>query len=239
MTGELEVEATGETVGEAKWSALRELERRFPGLDRDAVDLVVVSEGERGLLGVGQVPARVVARLAEAPPPAALTPARHDSATATLDESAAAARVRALLEHVCNALGVSAFVTIDEDDQSISANLTGPDLGLVIGKRGQTIDAVQYLANAVLHRSEETRPATVDAAGYRARRQGTLERAAERAAEQALATGRPVALEPMSSVERKIVHVHLSDRPGLETTSDGTEPNRFVVVSPSVRDSSL
>lgn len=233
MTSELEVEATGETVGEAKWSALRELERRFPGLDRDAVDLVVVSEGERGLLGVGQVPARVVARLAEAPSPAPLTAAATVVSTATLDDSASAARLRALLERVCTALGVSASVTIDEDDQSINANLVGPDLGLVIGKRGQTIDAVQYLANAILHRTDETRPTTVDAAGYRARRQATLERAAERAAERALATGSPVALEPMSAVERKIVHVHLGDRPELETTSDGAEPNRFVVVSPS------
>ncbi len=112
--------------------------------------------------------------------------------------------------------------------------LTGDDLGSVIGRHGQTIDGLQYLANAISHRAhgEERRPVTVDAAGYRARRAATLESLARRSAEQAAATGRRVELEPMTAVERKVVHEALKDDPEVETTSEGTEPNRFVVVLP-------
>ena len=110
--------------------------------------------------------------------------------------------------------------------------MTGPDLGLVIGKRGQTIDAIQYLATAIVYRGEEERKSIlVDAAGYRDRRRVTLEQQAERAASEALAAGEPVALDPMSAVERKIVHLHLQEREDVETASEGNEPNRFVVVS--------
>jgi spoIIIJ-associated protein len=227
-----EVEATGETVGEAKWTALRELEKRFPGLDRDAVEFAVVSEGERGLLGVGQVPARVVARLAESLPPAPIRPPPVPAA----DESAAASQLRELLDRICDTLGTPAAISIHEDEDAISASLDGPGLGLLIGKHGQTIDAIQYLANAVLGRSEEERkPVVVDAAGYRSRRQAALERAADRAAERALAGDEAVALEPMSAIERNFVHLFLKEREGVETSSDGAEPNRCVVVRPAER----
>ena len=127
-------------------------------------------------------------------------------------------------------------MSIAETESGIVATLGGSELGLLIGKRGQTLDAIQYLANAVLMKDAEpgTRPAVViDAAGYRARRQTALERLAKRAARDAVRTGVPVELEPMSSVERKIVHVYLKELGGVETESDGNEPNRFVVVRPS------
>jgi spoIIIJ-associated protein len=224
---ELTVEATGETVGEAKWSALRELERRVPGLDRDAVRFQVVSEGERGLLGVGFTPALVVATIEVDAVPAA-TPA------ASGDESSQAALVRELLERTIAATGVAATVLIDETGDELVATLVGPDLGILIGRHGQTIDALQYLANAIGHRAEgdDRRRVTVDAAGYRARRAATLETAARRAAEQAAATGHRVELEPMTAVERRIVHELLKDDPEVETASEGTEPTRFVVVLP-------
>jgi spoIIIJ-associated protein len=222
---EITVESTGETVGEAKWSALRELERRIPGLDRDAVRFQVVSEGERGLLGVGFTPALVVA-----------TAAVDDLAAAAdrPDESDQAALVRELLERTVSATGVPASVLIDETDDELVATLAGPDLGVLIGRHGQTIDALQYLANAIGHRAEgdDRRRVVVDAAGYRARRAATLESTARRAAEQAAATGRRVELEPMTAVERRIVHELLKDDPEVETVSEGTEPNRFLVVLP-------
>jgi spoIIIJ-associated protein len=221
---ETEVEATGETVGEAKWAALRELERRFPGIDKSAVSFAVLSEGERGLLGVGYAPARVIAKAADLPPP-----------TKTYDEEpdSPAARLRDLLDRVCTALGAPVRIEIHEDEEQLAATLTGPDLGLVIGKRGQTIDAIQYLATAIVFRGlEERKSVLVDAAGYRDRRRTTLEQQAERAASEATAAGEAVALEPMSAVERKIVHVHLQDREDVETASEGNEPNRFVVVRP-------
>jgi spoIIIJ-associated protein len=224
---ELTVEATGETVGEAKWSALRELERRVPGLDRDAVRFQVVSEGERGLLGVGFTRALVVATIDVADVPAA-------SPAGTHDESSQAALVRELLERTIDATGVTATVLIDETGEELVATLAGPDLGVLIGRHGQTIDALQYLANAIGHRAEGDgrRRVTVDAAGYRARRAATLETAARRAAEQAAATGHRIELEPMTAVERRIVHELLKDDPEVETTSEGTEPTRFVVVLP-------
>jgi spoIIIJ-associated protein len=221
---ETEVEATGETVGEAKWSALRELERRFPGIDKSAVSFAVISEGERGLLGVGYAPARVIAKAGAVPPPSEGGDEEPDSP---------AARLRELLDRVSSALGAPVRIEIHEDEEQLTATLTGPDLGLVIGKRGQTIDAIQYLATAIVFRGiEERKSIVVDAAGYRDRRRATLEQQAERAASDAIAAGEPVALEPMSAVERKIVHVHLQEREDVETASDGNEPQRFVVVRP-------
>jgi spoIIIJ-associated protein len=228
VSDELSVEATGETVGEAKWSALRELERLAPGIDREAVRFQVVSEGERGLLGVGYAPARVVAT-AERPaePLAAVAPSE-----ATLEGEPAVARE--LLERVVAALGVDARVEVAEGDDEVVATVTGGDLGVLIGRHGQMIDALQYLANAIAHRSvgDERRRIVVDAAGYRARRSATLETLARRSAEQASATGRRVELEPMSAVERRIVHEALKDDPEVETASEGAEPNRYVVVLP-------
>ena len=226
---ERSAEGAGETVGEAKWAALRELERRFPGLDKSAVRFAVLSEGERGLLGVGYAPARVVAHVAELPAP---RPAPRP--VATEEPGSPAARLREYLEHVCAALGVSATVSIAERDDALVARLSGADLGLLIGRRGQTIDAVQYLANALLWRDdEERREVVVDAAGYRARRRASLENLADRAAREALESGAPVTLEPMSSAERKIVHLHLQARGDVTTTSEGAEPNRSVVVAPA------
>lgn len=222
----LRVEATGETVGEAKWAALRELERLAPGLDKEAVEFQVVSEGERGLLGVGFTPAQVVA---VAPAPAQAR--ESEPPTASSPEGAIAAE---LLERVCAALGVPASVRIAEGDEAVVASLVGGDAGVLIGRHGQMIDALQYLANALAHRSvgDDRRPITVDAAGYRDRRTATLAGIARRAAEQAAGTGRSVMLEPMSAVERKVVHEALKDDPEVETGSEGAEPHRSVVVHP-------
>ena len=222
---EITVEATGETVGEAKWTALRELQRRVPGLDRDAIRFQVISEGERGLLGVGYTPASVVATAEVSDQPAAEI---HD------DETSQAGLVRELLERTVAASGVPATVHIDESGEELVATLVGPDLGVLIGRHGQTIDALQYLANAIGHRSqgEDRMRVVVDAAGYRARRAAALEAAARRAAEQAAATGHRVELDPMTAVERRIVHELLKDDPEVETSSEGSEPNRFVVVLP-------
>jgi len=226
MSEELRVEAEGETVGEAKWAALRELELRAPGLDRDTVRFEVLSEGERGLLGVGFAPARVVASL-DADGTRARAPER--------DESPLEQLVRELVEHVATAAGVACRVEVVEDDERVTAVCAGPDLGLLIGRHGQTIDALQYLANAIVARQSDgpRKEVVVDAAGYRERRREVLESLAVRSAEQALASGSPVELEPMTAIERKVVHLRLEGYPGVETTSEGAEPNRYVVVLPS------
>jgi spoIIIJ-associated protein len=117
----------------------------------------------------------------------------------------------------------------------VTASFSGRDLGLLIGKHGQTIDAVQYLANAIVHRGkpDDRKAIVVDAAGYRERRKASLDALALRSAERATSSGERVELEPMTAVERKVVHLRLKNYPGVETTSEGTEPNRFVVISPA------
>jgi spoIIIJ-associated protein len=226
VTEPLTVETTGETVGEAKWQALRELERLAPGLDRAAVRFEVLSEGERGLLGVGYAPARVLATV-EAPTeaPAAAVPE---------DQSDLAADLRELLTRIADGLAVRCRVDITEDEETVTGTFAGDDLGLLIGRHGQTIDAIQYLASAVVYRTygDDRKGVVVDASGYRARRRETLEALAVRSAELAKSTGEPAELEPMSSVERRIVHVRLQDEPGVSTRSEGEEPYRYVVVDP-------
>jgi spoIIIJ-associated protein len=218
---DVSVEATGETVGEAKWAALRELERMRPGLDKSAVRFEVVSEGERGLLGVGYAPARVVAALAES------------EAATSAAESELEAEVRELVERIVAELGAGSRVDAHEDEEGLHVVCSGGDVGVLIGRHGQTIDALQYLLNAIVAKRPGERVAvTVDAAGYRERRRAALESLAVRGARHALDTGERVELEPMSSVERKIVHVRLQDFRDVETSSEGTEPNRFVVITP-------
>ncbi len=225
---ELSVESTAETVGEAKWKALRELQRLSPGLDRESVKFQVVEEGERGLLGVGYTPARVIAT-GSAPED---EPAGPDTSHPREDESELAARTRALVEAVVSAIGVGARVEVAESADELLVTCTGGDLGMLIGKHGQTIDALQYVANAAGYRSGERKSVTIDAAGYRERRRVTLESIALRAADRA-ARGERVELDPMTAVERKVVHERLKDVEGVETTSEGAEPNRHVVVLPA------
>ena len=227
MTEALQVEATGETVGEAKWAALRELEKLQPGIDKSAVRFQVVSEGERGLLGVGYAPARVVASV-DAEAVAEPEPAEP------VDESEQASEVRDVVGRILEAIGVQARIEIVETEETVTATIVGRELGLAIGKHGQTIDAIQYLANAVVWRGrgDERKAVVVDAAGYRARREATLDALAKRSAERAISSGRSVELDPMTAVERKVVHLALKETGGVVTRSEGTEPNRFVVIDP-------
>jgi spoIIIJ-associated protein len=226
VTEDLFVEATGETVGEAKWAAMRELERLRPGIDKASVRFEVVTEGERGLLGVGYAPARVVATAAET--------SSNGPAKAPREESELAADVRGLVELVVAELGVHGRVDVREDAQGVHVECSGADVGVLIGRYGQTIDAVQYIVNAIVARREGERvDVTVDAAGYRERRREMLERLAVRSAERARNAGEPVELEAMSAVERKVVHLRLKEFDGVETSSEGTEPNRYVVISPT------
>jgi spoIIIJ-associated protein len=218
------VEATGETVSEAKWRALRELELLVPSLDKSAVSFQVVSEGERGLLGVGYTPARVIAAAGEV----------SDGGAVAIDESETAARLRALLENVTAAIGVRCRIEVQESDSLLEATCSGDDLGLLIGRHGQTIDAIQVLAAAIAGGSGDARKeVVVDAADYRDRRRRTLEALAARSAEEVVRSGLRVELEVMSAAERKIVHTSLEHTPGVATASEGDEPNRYVVIEPA------
>ena len=214
------VEATGETIGEAKWAALRELESRLPGLERESVTFQVVSEGERGLLGVGFTPAHVIASA----PAGQIAPIAPPSGVA--------AEAQEIVERIAAGIGADVAATARETEAGVTVTCSGPDVALFIGKHGQTIDAIQYLANAISRAEGGSHDVLVDAAGYRARRTATLESIARRTAQRVAATGRRAELEPMTPVERKIVHESLKDDPAVETASEGSEPNRFVVVLP-------
>jgi spoIIIJ-associated protein len=147
--------------------------------------------------------------------------------------SSAVEHVRELLERVNDALGLSARVEVEEVEGEIRATLHADDLGLFIGRHGATIDAVQHLAYRIAAAAEGApRRVVVDAAGYRDRRAQALHRQADQAAADAVRSRRPVALDAMSATERKVVHEHLKDREDVETYSEGTEPDRHLVVAP-------
>ena len=149
---------------------------------------------------------------------------------------APAERVRELIEGVLDELDLEGQVEIREDDERIEAEVVGDeDFGLLIGKRGQTIDALQLLCFQAAFRGLRDRKRVIlDAAGYRERRREVLTARADRAAEQALDGNVSVELDPMSAQERRVVHEHLKERSGIETFSEGDEPRRCVVVAPLV-----
>jgi spoIIIJ-associated protein len=149
--------------------------------------------------------------------------------------SDSADRVRDLLEHISDALGLEADVVVEEEGRNIRGVLEGDDLGLFIGRHGTTIDAVQHLAFKTATRDVPPSAGlrvVVDAAGYRERREVALQRQADEAAADAVRSRRPVALDAMSATERKVVHEYLKDRDDVETYSEGTEPDRHLVVAP-------
>jgi spoIIIJ-associated protein len=214
---DIHVEAEGNGVGEAKWNALKQLEPRFPGITAECVKFVVVSEGADG-------PARVVGEVDEE--------TWREVATTLPDEPVE--RLRALVIRVVQELGLRAEVDITETDEELRATVNGDDLGLLIGKHGATIDALQHLASRIAFpHSERSKQVVIDAAGYRDRREEALHRQADRAVAEALEYDRPVELEPMRALERKVVHLYIRDRTDVETHSEGDEPDRRLVITPA------
>lgn len=150
------------------------------------------------------------------------------------ESDSAQERVRDLVEEIVDALELDAEVQVEPVGDELEVRVEGDDLGAFIGRHGSTIDAVQHLAFKVAGGgSASGPPVNVDAAGYRERRRAVLQRQAEDAAERAQRSGEPVALEAMSAIERKVVHEHLKDRGGVETWSEGAEPDRHLVVGPA------
>lgn len=201
------VEASGRTVEEAVERAVREL-----GVERARVEVEVLEEPSRGFLGVfGQRPARV---------------------RVTYRPSKAEAAVEFVMG-VCRRLGLDARCEVREEDGALRVELTGPGLATLIGRRGRTLDALQYLADvSATRQSGDRRPLVVDADGYRRQQEERLRRLALRMAERARRTGRAVVLRPMPARERRIVHLALRDLPGVRTESVGEEPLRKVVIRP-------
>src|SRR4051812_27639775 len=218
---ELVAEGSGDSLGGAKWAAMKSLEPRFPGITAECVSFEVLEEPQGGESAAGAARVR-----AEVDPEA-----WRDVADEIPDEPAE--RVRSVVSRIVQAMGLHATVDVEESEAEIRATVNGEELGLLIGKHGATIDAVQHLAFRAASRGlEERKQVVVDAAGYRERRETALHRIADRAVSDAISYGRPVELEPMRPAERKVVHLYLRERTDVETHSEGDEPDRRLVVTP-------
>lgn len=143
-----------------------------------------------------------------------------------------AAMLEELLEEIADGLGLDVDVEVEQEEGVLIGRLEGEDVGLFIGRRGQTIDAVQHLAQRIVFPDGPSDVRVViDADGYRERREQLLRADADDAAEEALRSGGAVELDPMPPAERRVIHEHLRDRDGISTHSEGDEPDRFIVVS--------
>lgn len=227
------LETTGRTEDDAIAAALKEL-----GLERDDVSVTVVERAKSGFLGIGASPAvvRVEYEAPDEPEEEAAeaeAPAEEPVKAEKSAESGEYAEIRAFLNGLLERMGVKADIQISRrDNKSIAVELSGPNMGAVIGRRGETLDAIQHLTNYVVSRGNDKHMhICVDAESYRAKREESLVRLAEKMAAKVIKYKRSMALEPMNSYERHIIHAALQDYEGVTTSSTGTEPNRRVVVS--------
>ena len=234
------LEKSGKTEEAAIAAALEEL-----GLDRDDVSVEIVERAKSGFLGIGASPA-VIRVQYEAPdeeteqetaPAEPQAPAAEPEASvqpaAPADEPESYARIRTFVSGLLEHMGIQAQIDITaRDNGGVNVNLSGSGMGAVIGRRGETLDAIQHLTNYAVNRgSDKHMHISVDAESYRAKREESLVRLAEKMAAKAVKYKRSMALEPMNSYERHVIHTALQDYEGVTTSSTGTEPNRRVVVS--------
>ena len=202
-----EIEVTGKTVEDAISFGLEQL-----GVERSDVEIEILEQPSKGILGLfGQKPAKVRLTI----------------------KSRVIEKAKKFLDDVIAAMGVKVSYEILRREDHLLINLYGNDVGILIGYRGETLDALQYITNLVANKNEITpRRIILDAQGYRERREKTLIRLAERVAEKVRQKGRPFALEPMTPQERRIIHTALQNFEGVYTYSEGEDPNRKVIIAP-------
>jgi spoIIIJ-associated protein len=200
------IEMMGRTVDEAIKNALAELK-----VAQDKIEVEVLEEGSKGFLNrFGVKPAKI-------------------KVTVKRDYIYEA---KAFIRDVLNSMGVRAEIRIKEENNVINISLTGPDMGIIIGYRGETLDSLQYLVSLVVNKGHETeyKRVVLDTENYRAKREETLKRLAEKTAFKVRKSGRNFKLEPMNPYERRIIHSALQDNLYVSTYSEGEEPYRRVVV---------
>ena len=201
------IEVSGKTEEEAIAAGLEQL-----GKTRDEVSVEVIERSKKGVLGIGRADA--VVRLS------------YEVADTQRD------RVERYLRGLLDCMGIEADIEITErEGGGLVANLSGAAMGAVIGRRGETLDAIQHLVNYSVNRGSEKMHISVDAENYRSKREESLVRLAEKMAAKAVKYKRSMALEPMNSYERHVIHTALQSYPGVSTASTGVEPNRRVVVT--------
>jgi spoIIIJ-associated protein len=221
--------ASAATVEAARKKALEQLRKVVPYVREDDVEFVVIDEGgQGGFLGMGKSQPRVEARVL----PGATDTVGGD----VVDADEALQKLDDFITQVTAGMGLDVDVEVSQTGDAVVADIAGDDLGLLIGRHGQTLDALQYLAAIVVNgHAHARRQVVVDAEGYRNRREVSLRAVAERAAQKVERTHSELVLKPMTAAERKIVHLHLKDHPKVETRSEGDEPQRTVIVSPRGR----
>lgn len=202
-----QVTATGQTVESAVESALAQLKTT-----KDRTEISIVDEGKKGIFGIfGSRPAVVKVKVVVDP----------------IEEA------KKFLIHVCEQMNAPSKIDVTHDGRNVHFMLSGDKIALLIGKRGQTLNSLQYLTQLVANRyADQYLMIILDAENYRKRRADTLVRLAERLAQKALKTSKDISLEPMPSYERKIIHSALADNSQINTFSSGTDPHRFIVISP-------
>ena len=246
------LEKSARTEDAAIAEALSEL-----GMDRDDVSVEILERAKSGFLGIGASPARVRVSYecpdeepvkapapvkSEPKPKAEKKPAPEKKPAAAPapaakpadpDEPAVYGEIRAFLSGLLERMGVNAEIEISpRENGGVNVNLTGAAMGAIIGRRGETLDAIQHLTNYVVNKTNDKHlHISVDAEAYRAKREESLARLAEKMAEKAIKYKRSMALEPMNSYERHVIHTALQNYEGVTTSSTGVEPNRRVVVS--------
>ena len=200
------LEMTGKTIREALDNALKSLK-----LTEDKVEYEVLDEGSKGFLNlIGTKPAKILVKV------------KRD-----YNEEA-----RVFLRNILNNMNVQAEIRIREENNVIYIDLTGPKMGIIIGYRGETLDALQYLTSLVINKNHDIpyKKVVLDTENYRKKREETLIRVAEKTAYKVKKTRRPYKLEPMNPYERRIIHSALQDNEYVYTFSEGEEPHRRVVL---------
>ena len=218
-------EGAGRTVEEAIRSALRTL-----GAKREDVDLMVLDEGSRGVLGLGSREARVRVTLLSAIEAGEAEEAVAAPPETTDDPVAAARRVTA---SILDAMGMGASVTARAENDGVAVTVTGPQIAPLIGRHGQTLEALDLLVNLMTARRLGHRvPVAVDAERYRERRRETLQGLTRRVVSRVRRSGEPAPLDPMPASERRFIHTMLAEDPHVMTYSEGDGADRHIVIAP-------
>jgi len=222
------VETDGRNLEEAVQKACELLQT-----SREDLDVEILENCSSGFLGIGARKARIRAALKEAAPAAAWKTDPSPAAENGLGGKAQAA-LKGLLEH----LDMEGRVDLKEDEERIYLNIQGDGGGLLIGRKGQTLDALEYLVNKMVHKNQEGKKRiVVDTENYRTRREDSLVKLAQRLGEKARQLGRPVTISPMNAHDRRIVHLALQNDRSLRTRSEGTGLYRKVIISPDKKSS--
>ncbi len=200
------IKFSGKTIEEALENAKLELKTEAAN-----IDYKVLEEGSKGILGFGARPAVI---------------------EASVKKEDMVAKTKEFLRHILDSMGLMAEIRIKEEAEAIVVNLAGPKMGLIIGYRGETLDALQYITNLALNkkRSDEYKRVIIDTEGYRVKREETLKKLAEKTAWKVAKYGKSIKLDPMNPYERRIIHSRLQEYPDVKTHSEGEEPFRKVVV---------